>query len=703
MKTLQLPNDSTRIKALIFLMLIAYMLALAIRYLWVIEIQGFESFYWNNTLMINTNDGYFFAEGARDILSGNHQANDLSPISDPLAILTAFLAKLLPIGFESLILYMSAVFGSLIVVPVILIGHALRQTRMGFIAALIAGIAHSYYNRTMIGYYDTDMFNIVFPLFSLYFIILAILHQQNRYLLPITFSFALSIWWYPSAYALNSALLVMIMGYVLLFERKNHHLYQIALFAILGIIAIPMIYKLSLAIILFAFFHFRPLQDQKWFWAIFVGVVILYFANGGVAPIWSLLKGYVLRDTVMDDAHLHFFNVAQTVREAGNIPFNVFAERISGHTITFVLSVIGYFMAIVAYRPLLITLPFVGLGFIAMSSGLRFTIYAVAPMAIGFAYLILFLTRPIEKPWLKIISQMVFTITALYPNYLHAKEYLTPTVMTNQEVSALDKLKKASEREDYVVSWWDYGYPIRYYSDVKTWIDGGKHSGDVNYPASYVLSSNDPVAAANMLRLFTEYTEKSFSETNKTVSDFEYMMSKEGFQDPDEFLTSLSLPEYKLPKKTRNVYLYLPLRMLDIFPTVCLFSNLDLKGSTPKAQPFYYVTSAINDTGSTVELGNGVLLIKEKNVIRIGQEEVSIKTFSQVGYDQHQVLNVQKQPIAPEGLNVVFMQSYGKILIMDDYYFNSAYIQMFVFENYDAQLFEPVIIDPFTKIYRLKK
>ena len=173
---------------------------------------------------------------------------------------------------------------------------------------------------------------------------------------------------------------------------------------------------------------------------------------------------------------LHFYNVAQTVREAGNIPFTVFAERISGHTITFLLACIGYTLAVIAYSPLLITLPLVGLGFIAMSAGLRFTIYAVAPMAIGFAYLLLLITQPIGKIWLRTIVLLVFTSVALYPNYLHIKEYMTPTVFTTQEVSTLDKLGKIASREDYVITWWDYGYPIRYYSDVKTLVDGGKHS-----------------------------------------------------------------------------------------------------------------------------------------------------------------------------------------------------------------------------------
>ena len=56
---------------------------------------------------------------------------------------------------------MPAFFGSLIVIPIVLIGKSIGQIEVGFIAALIASIAWSYYNRTMVGYYDTDLLNIV--------------------------------------------------------------------------------------------------------------------------------------------------------------------------------------------------------------------------------------------------------------------------------------------------------------------------------------------------------------------------------------------------------------------------------------------------------------------------------------------------------------------------------------------------------------
>lgn len=702
---LKLQEEHTSLRTLFILIAIAYLFSVSMRFIWVNEVKAVPQFHWNNELMINNNDGYFYAEGARDILQEHHEEHDLSPVDTAMAKLTALLSKIIPVSFETLILYMPSFIGSLIVIPLILIGRAINQTTLGFVAALIGSIAHSYYNRTMTGYYDTDMLNIVLPVLEVYTLILALTHQRNRYLIPITISIALYQWWYAQAYSLDSALFIIVILYTFVFDRKNIYFYKIALFILIGILTVPLLYKIGLAILLFSVFHLQKNLSTKIFIAIFSGVIGIYFLTGGIDPIWMQLKGYIFHGTTensISSSTLQYYNVGSTVREAGHIPFTLFAERISGHVITFVLACIGYVMAVIAYRPLLVMLPLAGLGFLAMSSGLRFTIYAVPAMAIGIAYLIVYLSQFIQIKFVRYISILLLTTAILYPNYLHIKEYMMPTVMTIAEVESLHQLEKIASHEDYVVAWWDYGYPIRYYSDIKTWIDGGKHTGDVNYPAAFVLTAQDSFAAAHMMRLYTEYTEKAFTETNKTKNDFEYMLEKEKFKDPNDFVTALSISDYKTPKKTRDVYLYLPLRMMEIFPTVALFSNLDLTGKAQTQQPFFYSTRSVQDTGQTLELGQGLSITKATSTLKIGTQSVPIKSFYQVGYDPQQKIQVNQQNFASEGLSVIYMASYKQFLVLDDFYLKSQYIQMFVFEQYDKNLFVPVIMNPMTKIYKLK-
>ncbi|NCB48970.1 MAG: peptide transporter, partial [Clostridia bacterium] len=190
---------------IVLLSLFAFLFSFAVRLIWVYQFNDFESFKFAGEFMINTNDGYFWAEGARDLLSGISQKYDLSPIDSAPAWLTYVAVKLLPFSFETIIFYMPAVLGSLIVIPLILIAHNLKMIEVGFLAALLGSIAVSYYNRTMVGYYDTDMLTIVFPTLLLWSLILAFRTQEEKYLLITALEIIAYRWWYPQSYSLEFA------------------------------------------------------------------------------------------------------------------------------------------------------------------------------------------------------------------------------------------------------------------------------------------------------------------------------------------------------------------------------------------------------------------------------------------------------------------------------------------------------------------
>ena len=75
-----------------------------------------------------------------------------------------------------------------------------------------------------------------------------------------------------------------------------------------------------------------------------------------------------------------------------------------------------------------------------------------------------------------------------------------------------------------------------------------------------------------------------------------------------------------------------------------------------------------------------------------------------VGYDKDQKLQKNIQSVnSNSDISIIFMKSYGRFLILDERMYNSLFIQLFVFENYDKNLFELVIADPLAKVYKLKK
>ena len=680
---------------------IAFTFSVLMRLIWVYQFSGVEAFQFNGQFMINTNDGYFYAEGARDILNGISQDNDGSPITEAGSLLTAFFAKVLPFSFESVIFYLPVFLGSLVVIPIILIAKVLKNLEMGLIAALLASVAWSYYNRTMVGYFDTDMLNIVLPMFLLWSIIWAIKTKQNIYLLLSALDILVYRWWYPQSYSLEFSFFGLILLYTLVFDRKN--IFNYKLLAIMMFAMIDTSAYIRSALVIGSFYIFTQKKFDKYIYYLLALSVGAFFISGGFAPIWLRLELYVFSNIVSEASTglgLHFFTVMQTVREAGQIPFETFANRISGHTITFLLSVVGYIYLSYKHKIMLLALPMVGLGFLASVGGLRFTIYAVPILAFGIAFLITEMSSKMPTNRLKYLSLFTFTLAILYPNYKHIDAYKVPTVFTSTEVKVLDDLKSIADREDYVLGWWDYGYPIRYYADVKTLVDGAKHDGYVNFPVSHMLT-NSQEEAAKMARLDVEYTEKNF-ESNRTGSNIEQMTIDNGFDNTNDFLLSLQT-EIALPKKTRDIYFYLPFRMLNILPTVTLFSNMDLMTGTKAKQPFFFMSKNFKDTGSKIELGSGIYIDKTTSAIIIGQQKIPMKRFVKTTYNAQQKLDVNVQLINPtSNISVIYMANYSTFLVLDEKMYNSLYIQLMVLENYNKNLFEAVTLDPNIKVYKLK-
>lgn len=697
-------------------MLFAYLFSIAIRLIWLYDFSAIPSVQWHDVVMINTNDGYYWAEGARDILSGSHQPNDLSPVEYPIARLTALLASVLPVKFETLILWMPAFFGSLLVVPVMLIGRLFQEDLVGFVAALLAGIAWSYYNRTMIGYYDTDMLTVVLPTFMIWGVLFALKHEDNRYLFIAPLFALLAIGWHPGLTNIVMLTLFLTLVYTILFERKNLYYYKFLIVFLLPLLHLNFYIDLALILIFSVVFTVAKKRiDQKKILFIGIGVIAAYFIFGGYSTIAAILhNAYFTREVVNDETNqtLKYFAVVNTVREAGHIPFEVFADRISGSVTVFLLSIVGYILFVMKHRLFVISLSMVIVGFFALQGGLRFTVFAVPFMALGAAYLLFYLADLLQKfisdekqrKNAQYLFLLIGTVAILYPNVKHVEEYKVPTVFNKSEVSVLDKLHQIAKREDYVLSWWDYGYPLRYYADVKTLIDGGKHTGDVNFPVSFALGA-DQVAAANMARLATEYTEKGFHAASDQGGDYlATLMKAYHMHDPETFLQALESKEFKLPSKTRDVYLYLPYRMMNIFPTILMFENIDLKTGAQKSRPFFYFTSNFKDSQDKLYLGSGIVLDKQSSTLLLGQQRVPLKRFVTVSYDQQGKLIKNIQMLNESGmLTLIYLQSYRAFLIVDENLYNSTFIQLFVLENYDKDLFEPVILSPYAKVYRLKR
>ncbi|SFV53418.1 Oligosaccharyltransferase PglB [hydrothermal vent metagenome] len=428
-------------------------------------------------------------------------------------------------------------------------------------------------------------------------------------------------------------------------------------------------------------------------------LLILFLLLGNVFElIFAKVIGYIVTGT--QDSGLHFYAVNQTVREAGQIPFETFANRISGSQWGVIIAFVGYIVLVLKHRAFILALPLIGIGGFALIGGLRFTVYAVPIAGMSAIYLFFVLGDFFRNKIFKFSFIVIATIAMIIPNINHIIGYKVPTVLNTIEVLDLAKLKVISDPKDYTLSWWDYGYPIWYYSDTSTLIDGGKHNND-NFLISKIMQTTSADFAVNLSRLSVEtYVDSNYSIIANTL----FRDEEKKPIDVNLALLELEDKAYVLPKKTRDIYLYLPYRMLNIFLTVSVFGNLDLNTGKKLRNIRFFPTTLIKNIEGKHHFKNGIIFDSKKGELTIGREKSSVKYFITTKNTASGNILLDSQVLHMDGkYTVIYMKSYRKFVIIDNETFNSMYIQMFILGKYDKDLFELVISSNYSKIYKLKK
>jgi len=697
-------NNQLGWKELTLLMLVAYSFSFVMRLIWVFQFQDNPNFYWNGQLMINTNDGYFFASAVESMLNGTHLPNpriDIALNSYPGFVYTSYLlTKYTPMSLETVILYLPAMISSLVVIPLILLGKLIKLPWVGFFAALLGSIVWSYYNRTMIGYYDTDMFSVLLQITVLYFFLLTIYDKEDKNVLWLATALLLYPFFYPQGLSLIYAMFILWALYQLIFQRKEQNSYLFIIVASIALWAIPIWLKAILIVILFFFLEkVKGRLDNKKFLYLTIGAIFVFFFFGDVfSLILDKLNGYLNRG--VETKGLHFFQVIQTVREAGKISWETVSNRMIGHPILLIVALVGYIVLIIKHRAFIIALPLIGVGIFAHWAGLRFTVFAVPIAAFSVIYIFYIISAYIKDKKVTAIVFVLLSLLALIPNVQHIVKYKVPTVFNKTEVQDLEKLNQLAKAKDYTLSWWDYAYPIWYYSDTSTLIDGSKHHND-NFIISQIMQTTSPEFAANLSRLAVEtYVDSNYS----IVADTLFKNGEKDQLNPNNLLEELYGSDYALPDKTRDIYLYLPYRMLTIFPTVSVFGNLDLMTGKAKRSIVFYPTRAVQQQKNMITLQNGIKFDSQKGNILLGNQNQKVKYFIVTSNINDGKIKLQSQYYHADGnMVVLYMKSYGQFVVMDIETFNSAYVQMFLLGKYDKNLFELVVSSPYSKIYKLKK
>jgi undecaprenyl-diphosphooligosaccharide--protein glycosyltransferase len=806
----------------IALILLAWLFTAGLRYVWIADAKGQPSRMWNGQPITNNRDSYLFGCVLQKACLGMHRDNAMVPGVMDEGIITAapyLLSKVVPISIDALMIYGSVLVATLITVPIILIGRLYGSTSWGLLAALLAGIANSYYNRTLAGYFDTDMVSVTVPTVALYFLLAA--SRRERLLLAWAGSLTLFLYPFfyrpglPVGYALGLAYIayrILALGlaysaYRLLTRRRGAltWTWRRRFWPILRILShrrVSLTWSstalVSIALAAATLSKGPTLAATPWLWLLALGGLLALFEvfrrnllprNVLIGTALVALTGFVLfagpvrmilsrthqlqsaqdrlqRQQRTDDTtprlaqRLQFLNTLTTVRETKRIKFDRIAVRITGSQIGSVLALIGYLLLVVRHPEMLIAAPLAGIGLFAYSGGLRFTIFAIPIAALSVVFLLFALaaavalfvrwlaagalpipgvdsrrpgsvrqvgrarrrrarsSKPAAHPsWLQAIVRAIDRVTSwnywpalvaavgtvllLIPNVQHIFAYRVPVILAHDAVAALDTLHRSGSSDDFVITWWDYGSAAWYYSGCQTLNSPASNTSPDNFLVSKILSTDSQRQAANLCR--TSVEKFVAKQGRKAAIKAILRRRSDDPVDPNQFLADTASLQYRPPPKTRDVYLFIPVEMLRMFPAVHAFSNRDLLTGKVLHRAVYQMPMPSRIEPTKVAFRNGLQVDRKTKRATLRGRPFPLSAFHISGYGKDGKLHVQSTPFVSNGrYHMVCVPQQRLFLLMDNSMFHSTLVQMFLFERYDPAFFEPVDLNADAKLYRLK-
>lgn len=539
-----------------------------------------------------TIDPYYWLRFTKNIIEKGHPGDEIKdnepydnhmlapagrgvPFDMFLAYFTAYLFKLLSffnpdLSLAKVAFYVPVLISALTIIPIFFITKKIAGNFGGFIAATILAIHPSFLTRTMGGIFDTDGFNVLFPL-SIAWIFLEALEAKNvrnvailsilAGLLVGIYSFTWGGWWYIFDFISVSAVLYMLyysfvhkkelMRSFIGFTKQEAIKNSITFFAVFFIVSALSV-SFSVSYEHFKKFYTNPMSFTK-------------LKEVGITTIWPNVFTTVAEQNPASLSHvvdqvglgkIFFFLIAL-------IGINLTLKTKGRKNLLFIAGTLAWYLIIIMLKVqnlntflILISIPIVIRGFIALwesdteidikyailliiwfistiyasTKGVRFTLLAVPPFAIGFGITLYHVYRyssawaakalQINKLISKTIAMLILSLL-LIPPYISANNAATKFVPDFNDAWAisLERIKEDSKPDAIINSWWDFGHWFKFWADRAVTFDGTSQNTPPAHWIGKVLLTGDEKLAVGILRMLDCGSREGFIAISKLTND----------------------------------------------------------------------------------------------------------------------------------------------------------------------------------------
>ncbi|MBP2046491.1 STT3 domain-containing protein [Methanobacterium aggregans] len=445
--------------------------------------------------------------------------------------------------------WMGAFIASLCVIPSYLLVRRITNDYGGIVAAVLAGLAPSYFAHTFAGFFDTDMFNILLPLLVVWFFIesLRANTMKNRTIFAVlsaasmlVFSMAWEGWWYifyiiigavvvyllVSQYLLNMKTIKPVSEYPSKIEwfKDQHEIFSLVVFLVVGLAVMLMALGSSgLTSALLEPLGASQLQSAVQNTAypnVFVSVSELQVPGissvvagvGGVLPFVFGILGVLLMfwqlkpKTKKEEPKKRDKNSRRKKNKSKRRKEEKPVEAEDKNKIKAAMEKErrNYLFYGILFSIWLLILAY------AMTKGVRFIEPFTLPIALSagiFVGLLFgYLKDHIKTSGYQYVAIAILMVLAIYSPIASAYAVSTSVVPGTDDsmVSSLAWINQNTANNTIVTSWWDYGHLFTAVADRPVTFDGGsQNSLRAYWVGKAMLTSNETLSAGILKMLAT--------------------------------------------------------------------------------------------------------------------------------------------------------------------------------------------------------
>ena len=698
--------------------------------------------------LLATHDAYHWVAAAEGFGLG---------VGHPMAEMLRLMAQALHTYPAAVAFWFPAVLASLVAVIVFAWVWALGSMEAGVAAGLITSLAPGFLARTLLGYYDTDLVTLFFPLLMT----LAPACWAMRYMLlprmilrrlalgsglkaaqrlwgergadeahlerlgnPLRWQWVLLLgasgvisWWtqewhsvFPYLIRYNVVLLAL-MALVMAPRGRRGILLLGGLAYALPTLGGPTGFGFSLILLLAgskAGRGLRHLLCRPLVLALFLlGAAVLLVQGEILATLINHANAYLKHSgdvrSTGEGMSLVYPSVAQSIIEVQDLSFAALFPYFHPWMEAAIVGLAGFVLVLFRRPGALFLLPLAALGLLSTKLGGRMVMFGAPVVAVGLTLPLYWLLQRLLRADLRgavagAATSCILLALLVAPFADMIQAISQGPIINRRHAEALTRARTMTPEDAKLWLWWDWGYAAHHFARRSTIADGAQHAGPSLYLPAAVFATDNARFARQLIR----YTAKMGNEPGNVFEGLDGRAAQ-------ALMDKLRSPETPLVEAKGRLFVVVSFEMLRLGFWISNFGNWNFVTRQGEGGALSIVPQALAyrlDTGE-VRLEGSTSTIYPSSISVFEETGVTRRNYVQEWFDAHPKATPEEQKEFLSGrrnVNFLFNRVTDEKLAVDQGLYNSLMVQLLVGDPQDPRFspyFKLVYDNVFARIYEV--